>query len=380
MKTVLYLAEAGAPNGGIQRIIVYLKYAYFLDPNNIFVQCVQVVPTSGISMRSKTVIDVRNLVKNYGRIKAVNGVSFRIYEGEVFAILGPNGAGKTTVLRAISGTLRISGGTVRVLGYDVRRESIKVKSVVGYVPEHHFLFPELSVMRNLLFAATLHGLSKEAATVQAKKVLSALGLEGVSHRKYGELSKGFKRRADIATALIHDPEIIVLDEPTSGLDPYSAVRLRTMIETLPKEGKTVIIATHNISEAMMLADRVLILVGGRVKALGEPRELRELISEESEVLIVLDNPSREFMERVVKSVPKASFVRNTLRVRCRDTAQTLKTILSFADAYGVRVLNVSIKEVTWEDVFMKLVYGECPVKKFLPGRGCGGCPYAGGAE
>ncbi len=336
--------------------------------------------TNNPSTQSEVVIDVRDLVKNYGKIRAVNGVSFNVYRGEVFAILGPNGAGKTTVLRAISGTLRISEGSVRVLGYDVRRESIKVKSVVGYVPEQHFLFPELSVMRNLLFAATLHGLSKEAASKQTKKVLNALGLEDVSHRKYGELSKGFKRRADIAAALIHDPEVIILDEPTSGLDPYSAVRLRTMIEALPKEGKTVVIATHNISEAMMLADRVLILEGGRVRALGEPRELRKLISEESEVLIVLDNLSQEFMEKVIKSIPKASFTKNTLRVRCRNTADALKTLLSLADAHGVKVLNISIKEVAWEDVFMKLVYGECPVKKLLPGKGCGGCPYAGGAE
>lgn len=342
-------------------------------------QNVQVIPTNNSSTQPEVVIDVRNLVKKYGRIKAVNGVSFKIYRGEVFAILGPNGAGKTTVLRAISGTLRISKGTVRVLGYDVRRESIKVKSVVGYVPEQHFLFPELSVMRNLLFAATLHGLSKGVAAKLTKKVLDTLGLEGVSHRKYGELSKGFKRRTDIAAALIHDPEIIVLDEPTSGLDPFSAARLRSIIEALSRKGKTVVIATHNISEAMMLADRVLILENGRVKALGKPRELRKLISEESEVLIVLDNPNHEFIEKVMKSVPRVSFARNTLRVRCRDTAQTLKTLLSLADAYGLSVLNISIKEVTWEDVFMRLVYGECPVKKLLPGTGCGGCPY-GGAE
>lgn len=296
---------------------------------------------------------VEGLTKRYGRVWALKGVHMEVKGGEVAAILGPNGAGKTTLLRAIAGTLRATRGKVEVMGIEVRPGDPRVKSLIGYVAEGPSFFPELTVEEGLRIVGSLHGLSGAELRERVDEVITRLGLTQYRRRKYAHLSRGLKRRTEIAAAIIHDPPLLILDEPTLGLDIFSVTTLRNIIKGFAEEGKAVIIATHNIAEAMSISDRVFILRNGVVIASGPPRELRKLIgAEEALIAKVEDNA-----EAVAKALPaklKARVEENTITL-VGPVHESLKALLEAADAVGVRVVSVATKELTWEEVFMRLL-------------------------
>jgi len=321
---------------------------------------------------------VERLVKKYGRFEALRGVSFRIEEGEFLGLLGPNGAGKTTTLRALVGALRITSGSVRVFGYDAVSEAEKVKEVVGVVPENPALFPELSVEDNLILTGRLYGLSTTEARERARRVSEELGLEEVMKRKYGELSRGFKRRADVAAAMMHSPRMLILDEPTSGLDVMAAVKLRESLRKLNESGTTIVLATHNISEAMSLAKRVVVLNKGEVVAIGPPSSLREKLGGEALVTMILSKPSTRLLGLVRVHYPFSTMNERELRVSAVNTAEAVKRVMKLAEAEGIEIVDLSIKEASWEDVFARLLRGAEERAQSSRGGGCGcGC---GGRE
>lgn len=219
------------------------------------------------------VIYVRDLVKKFGSITAVNGLSFSVRGGETYGLLGPNGAGKTSTMRMLSALSPISGGELRVAGLDVTRQGKEVRQVLGVVTQHDGLDTDVTVKQNLELYGYLAGLSRKVASERAAEVLEFFGLSDRGGSEVDELSGGMKRRLAIARALMTRPRVIIMDEPTTGLDPQSRNRVWEELAVLKSTGVTILMSTHYMEEASTLCDRVAIMDHGRMLDEGAPDEL-----------------------------------------------------------------------------------------------------------
>jgi gliding motility-associated transport system ATP-binding protein len=208
-------------------------------------------------------IDVRNLIKRYGDLVAVNGVSFTAQKGEILGFLGPNGAGKTTTMRIITGFLPATGGTVKVAGFDIFDDSHEVRKRIGYLPESPPLYNDMTVTTYLEFVGRIKGIPRARLPAATDRVVQKCGLADVRARVLGHLSKGYRQRVGLAQALIHEPDVLVLDEPTIGLDPRQIIDIRTLIRELAEE-RTVILSTHILQEVSQLCQKVVIINRGRI--------------------------------------------------------------------------------------------------------------------
>jgi len=215
-------------------------------------------------------ICVENLVKHYGPVRAVDGISFRVAKGEILGFLGPNGAGKTTTMRILTGYIPPSDGQVTIGGLDVFRRSLEARALVGYLPETVPLYPEMTVRDYLEFMASIRGVRDRAAAVD--RVLGACGIGDAAGQIIGKLSKGYRQRVGLAQALVHDPQVLVLDEPTIGLDPRQIHAVRELIRDLGGE-RTIILSTHILPEVSQVCDRVMIMHRGRIIAEGSTESL-----------------------------------------------------------------------------------------------------------
>ncbi|MEB2836372.1 MAG: ABC transporter ATP-binding protein [Desulfurococcales archaeon] len=299
---------------------------------------------------------VEGLVKRYGDTYALKGLSFTVARGEVYGLLGPNGAGKTTTLRAIAGALRPTRGRILVEGVDPAREPLRVKRLVGVVPELPSLFPELTVRDNLEFIAGIYGFSRSEARRRARETAEALGLGDYLGVRYGRLSKGLKRRVDIAAALIHDPPILLLDEPTSGLDVIAASRLRERIAALARQGKTVVLSSHYIEEVMALADRALILYRGSKIVEGTPAMLRRVLSKKRVTIYYTGEPPQSLSVEAREAlgaygVEDLKIERGALSFKASRTVEALEASIRLLRERGLRVVDVEVLPPSWDDVF-----------------------------
>jgi heme ABC exporter ATP-binding subunit CcmA len=215
--------------------------------------------TSATALRGDRVVSAAGLEKRFGPVIALGGVDFEVAAGAVVAVLGPNGAGKTTLLRVLAGLARPSSGSVHYAGDADRR---RARRSVGYIGHATFLYPQLTARENLRFTAQLYGV--ENADARIATLLAELDLEAVADRVAGSFSRGLAQRLAIARALVHDPKLLLLDEPFTGLDPISADRLAARIEALRGADRALVLVTHDLGRAATLADRVLVLVRGRV--------------------------------------------------------------------------------------------------------------------
>jgi multidrug/hemolysin transport system ATP-binding protein len=235
------------------------------------------------------IINVSNLTKNYGNVKAVKGVDFHVNEGELFAFLGPNGAGKTTTIDIICTLLKPDRGTVIVNGYTLGKQDDKIRKNIGVVFQDSILDNLLTVKENLYTRGSFYGLSKKELSVAVEKAARAAGVESFYNRPYGKLSGGQRRRSDIARALVNTPKILFLDEPTTGLDPQTRKSVWDTIRNLQKgTGMTVFLTTHYMEEATK-ADYVAIIDNGQISAKGTPSELRAKYSTDTLRLIPKDS-------------------------------------------------------------------------------------------
>ncbi len=210
-------------------------------------------------------IEVDNLVKKYGDLFALHGVSFRVEAGEVVGFLGPNGAGKTTTMRVITGFMPPTSGTVRVSGHDVLDDAIEARRQIGYLPETPPLYNDLTVSAYLGFVAKIKGVASGVRRERIDHALESCGLATVRQRVIGTLSKGFRQRVGIAQALVHDPKVLILDEPTVGLDPHQIIEIRNLIASLAGQ-RTIVLSTHILPEVAQLCRRVIIVNAGRIVA------------------------------------------------------------------------------------------------------------------
>jgi len=215
-------------------------------------------------------ISTTHLTKKFGKLIAVDGISFYVNPGEVFGFLGPNGAGKTTTIRMLTGQLLPTLGQAKIAGFDIQSELARVKPKIGVVFEFQNLYERLSAKDNLNFFRQLYGVEQ----ARVDEVLALVGLKDRADEKLQHFSNGMKQRLLIARALLHDPEILFMDEPTLGLDPAIAIQIRALISKLSKDGKTIFLTTHYMEEADRLCDRVAIINHGRIIALDKPQKIK----------------------------------------------------------------------------------------------------------
>ena len=278
-------------------------------------------------------IQVENLCKSYGNIKAVEGVSFAVQEGSLFSLLGTNGAGKSTTINILTTLLSPTSGAVTVGGYDTCRDAEKVRNLIGIVFQESVLDPLLTVAENLTVRGSLYGLRGAKLTGAVKKAVELTGLTELAARPYGKLSGGQRRRVDIARALIHAPKILFLDEPTTGLDPKTRRDIWRLIRDLQRSsGMTVFLTTHYMEEAAG-SDSIVIIHRGEIKARGTPLELKTLYCSD---MLKMTLESGAYIEHKLKKTVDA---------------------LPVIERYKGSIANVEIINGTLDDVFLNLTEG-----------------------
>ncbi|MEO7062304.1 MAG: ABC transporter ATP-binding protein [Dokdonella sp.] len=217
-------------------------------------------------------IETRQLTKQYGDVTAVDGISFKVEPGQVLGFLGPNGAGKSTTMKMLAGFLSPTSGGATVAGFDIEKQPLEAKRVLGYLPEGAPSYGEMSVREFLDFIADMRGLRGDLREKRLDNAIERLHLEDVCEQSIDTLSKGFKRRVGLAGAILHDPKVLILDEPTDGLDPNQKQEVRTLINSMARD-KTIIISTHLLEEVHAVCSRAIIIAAGRILADATPGEL-----------------------------------------------------------------------------------------------------------
>ncbi|NND51503.1 MAG: gliding motility-associated ABC transporter ATP-binding subunit GldA [Flavobacteriaceae bacterium] len=293
-------------------------------------------------------IKVQNLTKLYGEQKALNNVSFEIVKPEVVGFLGPNGAGKSTMMKILTSYINASEGVAEINGQNIVDNSNFVQQSIGYLPEHNPLYLDMFVREYLEFNAGIYKVNK----ARIETVIDLTGLKVESHKKIGQLSKGFRQRVGLANALLHDPEVLILDEPTTGLDPNQLMDIRNLIKSIGKE-KTVFLSTHIMQEVEAICDRVIIINKGEIVA---DKKLSELREGQDQVVIV------EFDYRVedafLKKLPKVKDVVNThgfvYEITFSSQEDMRSYVFDFAHDNELKILQLNQKNVSLESLFRDL--------------------------
>jgi len=288
------------------------------------------------------VIKIENLTKNFGDVRAVDGLNFTVKKGEFFAFLGVNGAGKSTTISIICGQLKMDGGTVEVNGRDISADNGDIKRSLGVVFQNSALDKSLSVSDNLKFRAALYGITGKNYLRRLEELCSLLDLKPLLNRQLSKLSGGQKRRVDIARALLHDPDILILDEPTTGLDPQTRRTIWNVIDGLRKKsGLTVLLTTHYMEEAAD-ADYVLIIDGGKAVAEGTPLQLKNKYTGD---FITVYGCGEEQIKMLGVSYEK---IPGAFRIAVSDTAEATKLIVSNPDLFS----DYEVTKGKMDDVFL----------------------------
>ncbi len=303
-------------------------------------------------------IDTENLTKEFGDLTAVDNVTFKVNDGEVFGFLGPNGAGKTTTVRMLCCLISKTSGTARIGNYEVgnRVDQQKIRRMVGLLTENVGLYEELSAYDNLDFYGRFYKLDSQKRKEQIERLLKMLGLWEKRDKGAGTFSKGMKQKLAIARALIHDPQVLFLDEPTSGLDPQASKVVRDFILDLKKEKRTIFLNTHLLDEAERICDRVAILKT-RLITIGAPLELRRSLSGRK-VKIQLQHVDNVIVETVKKiGFAVSEITDNSIVIDVGDPEKENPAILRAIETAGGNVQFVTEVSSSLEDVYLKVVKG-----------------------
>jgi ABC-2 type transport system ATP-binding protein len=303
-------------------------------------------------------IQLQNLVKDYGLLRAVDHINFEINEGEILGFLGPNGAGKSTTLKMITCYLSPTEGNIHVKDLNVLNNSQEIRKMIGYLPENNPLYMDMTVYDYLKFVAEIREIKD--FKVRLKEVIDKCGLHGVVAKPIQTLSKGFRQRVGLAQAIIHDPKILILDEPTSGLDPNQIAEIRDLIIELGKE-KTLIISSHILQEVQAVCDRIVIINNGKIVADGATEELKSNFQNKTRLILNLIASEREIPE-ILNHVPEIQLLSTT--PKANDEVEVLleydikidkrKEIYEYIKSREWILLEMSRERVSLEDVFRNL--------------------------
>mgnify|MGYP000704715411 CR=1 FL=1 len=304
------------------------------------------------------ILEAQNLVKHYGDVQAVKGLSFHIAEGEIFSLLGPNGAGKSTTIAMLSTLYAPTGGDARIAGYSITRQPMQVRAVIGVVPQDLALYEDLTARENLNFWGQMYGLSGQALRRRIAEVLDQIGLADKANKPVKTFSGGMKRRVNIGVGLLHRPRLLFMDEPTVGIDPQSRRAILDMVKDLNRQGMSVLYTTHYMEEAAELSHRVGIIDHGRMIALGTQPELTRQVGQgETLRLHVAEDGDAEKLAQALRGAPdikQASAADHTVVLNVPRAEEALAPAVARANAIGVKIRSVDIQEPNLEAVFLHL--------------------------
>lgn len=298
-------------------------------------------------------IEALNITKRYGEFTAIENVSFKVEKGEILGFLGPNGAGKTTTMRILTCYMPPTSGTAKINGLDIIENSLEVRRLIGYMPEHPPLYPDMKVKEYLKFVGLIRGLTKKQVNTNLEDVASKTGVLPVMNKLIKHLSKGFRQRVGLAQALIHNPPILILDEPTIGLDPIQIAEIRNLIKSMRGQ-KTVILSTHILPEVTMVCNKVLIIHKGKIIALDTPENLSKTLATHQTIRVKIkgDGKITSELEKIggvkkVTQVSDESFILESEKDVSVDVA-------SLAKQRGWDIAELSVQMPSLEEIFIKL--------------------------
>ncbi|MBZ9629180.1 gliding motility-associated ABC transporter ATP-binding subunit GldA [Salegentibacter sp. LM13S] len=296
-------------------------------------------------------IHVEGISKFYGEQKALDSVSFRLNKGEIVGFLGPNGAGKSTLMKILTGYLAASEGKAEVNGISLEDDLHKIQQQIGYLPEHNPLYTEMYVREYLEFNTKIYKTAKS----RIEEVIELTGLMPEANKKIEQLSKGYRQRVGLATALLHDPEVLILDEPTTGLDPNQLVEIRNLIKNIGKEksGKTIFLSTHIMQEVEAICDRVIIISKGKVVADKNLKDLRE--ENEQVILVEFDYRVEQIALQKIPHLLSAKNVGGFAYELTFDTKEDMRpAVFDFAHDNGLKTLQLNQKTKNLDSLFAEL--------------------------
>ena len=305
-------------------------------------------------------IEVKNLTKRYGKLKAVDNISFSVDSGEVLGFLGPNGAGKSTTMNIITGYISSTSGTVTIEGHDILEEPKKAKQKIGYLPEVPPLYPDMTVRKYLEFMFELKKV-KLPKKEHIDEVMRIVGIKGKGGRIIKNLSKGYRQRVGFAQALLGNPPVLILDEPTVGLDPKQIIEFRKLIRSLGKK-HTVIFSSHVLSEISATCERVIVISNGKIVADGKTDELSQSFSGKKKLSLIVDSKSSDVLAELKKipGVKKAEKVRSfsngsvKYSISYSKDEDIRKDVFSAMVRIDAPILEMQSGDETLEDMFLKL--------------------------
>jgi len=301
-------------------------------------------------------IEVSHLIKIFGSLTALNGISFSVGEGETFGFLGPNGAGKTTTIRILTGVSRPTSGAATIFGHDVEHDTIAARQSVGIVSENSNVYDDLTAWQNMMFSAELYHVGRKEREKKANELLKKFELYERRNDKVHGFSKGMKRRLTLAMGMVNSPRLIFLDEPTSGLDVQSNLIIREVISSLVREGVTVFLTTHNIEEANVMCDRVAIINKGNIVAVDTPESLKRTIQSVQSIEVAFDNNSIDHLEELshlpmINEVHKAG---DKFKIFTELPSEVIDALVAYAHFYNLKILSIATPGPSLEDVFVRL--------------------------
>ncbi len=294
-------------------------------------------------------IEVKNISKSYGAQRALDNISFSVNKGEIVGFLGPNGAGKSTLMKILTTYINADEGSAIVNGHDVNSDQKAVQLSIGYLPEHNPLYLELYVREYLAFNADVYKVAKS----RIEEVIQLTGLSSESHKKIGQLSKGYRQRVGLANALLHNPDVLILDEPTTGLDPNQLIEIRNVIKNAGKD-KTIFLSTHIMQEVEAICDRVIIINNGKIVT---DKKLDKLISTDKEQVIEVEFDYK-IEEQAISKIENLTSYKNTHDMIWELTFLADKdmrpAVFDFATANGLKTLQLNQKNKNLEAVFREI--------------------------
>ncbi|CZT56140.1 ABC transporter ATP-binding protein [Solibaculum mannosilyticum] len=306
-------------------------------------------------------IEVQNLCKQYGPIKAVQDISFNINEGEIVGFLGPNGAGKSTTMNILTGYLSASSGKVTVGGVDILEDPMGVKKQIGYLPEQPPLYLDMTVKEYLNFIYNLKGL-KLSRKAHIDEVCHLVRIDHVYNRLIGNLSKGYKQRVGVAQALLGNPKVLILDEPTVGLDPKQIIEIRNLIKHLGRN-HTIILSSHILSEVQAVCERLIVINQGQIVADGTPTELSNSLRTDHKLVARIAGPQENVYQALISmsQITDVSTVGEKepgvfeFTIESKQGSDVRRDLFEMASKNNWPLMGLRNNELTLEDVFLQLI-------------------------
>ena len=304
----------------------------------------------------KKILEVKNINKSYQHNKAINNLSFNVYDGEILGLLGPNGAGKSTTINILSTLLTSDTGTINIFNLPLTSHSNKIKAQLGIVPQEIALYEDISAYHNVAFFASLYGVKKKDLP---KQVMNALTFVGLSDKKNDDprtFSGGMKRRLNIACAIAHNPKLLILDEPTVGIDPQSRNYILSSLKELKEKGTTIIYTTHYMEEVEQICSRIAIIDHGHVLATGTCEELKNMIKTGETITIEAINLNPETLSeiRTMPNVFELTYEEQVLKIRLSGGKHNLISLLKYLGDHNISFGRVFSELPTLNDVFLEI--------------------------